>query len=238
MQSIDIDETDVDNVDRNYCDEFVCTSSPAVEQTVKSLARELQRGRFATQSLFAPKVTYSDGFRSFSGPQGYSRQRWLAENVDGLAVSILKMEMVDKSTAAISWRARGSIGSSPVDMRFTTTVTLNLLTGRIEGHKESWDLSRMPPPTSAKVTANRVAWSLQQRAKDMQEGLGKATESISNSMDGGGDASTGNPNGALDPTRFYQGGGGGGNNDIFSLGLAVAMLYLAFKFFEQMEKFN
>jgi hypothetical protein len=27
----------IDDLDTNYCDDFVCTSSPAVEQTVRSL---------------------------------------------------------------------------------------------------------------------------------------------------------------------------------------------------------
>lgn len=35
----------IDNLDTDYCDDFVCTSSPAIEQTVRSLARELTRGR-------------------------------------------------------------------------------------------------------------------------------------------------------------------------------------------------
>lgn len=45
------------------------------------------------------------------------------------------MEMTDKDTAQLQWRARGSIGSNPVTLNFTTTVQLNLLTGRIETHK-------------------------------------------------------------------------------------------------------
>ena len=35
----------IDGLDTDYCDDFECTSSPAVEQTVRSLARELARGR-------------------------------------------------------------------------------------------------------------------------------------------------------------------------------------------------
>lgn len=36
--------------------------------------------------------------------------------------------------------------------------------------------------------------------------------------------------------QFYQ--PGGQNNDVFSIGLVIALLYLAFKFFGEIEKFN
>ncbi len=49
------------DLDTNYCDDFECTSSPAVEQTVRSLARELQRGKYSTASLYQAGVTYSVG---------------------------------------------------------------------------------------------------------------------------------------------------------------------------------
>lgn len=35
----------IEGLDTDYCNDFECTSSPAVEQTVRSLARELQRAR-------------------------------------------------------------------------------------------------------------------------------------------------------------------------------------------------
>jgi hypothetical protein len=41
----DISLRSIDGLDMDYCDDFQCTSSPAVEQTVRSLARELTRGR-------------------------------------------------------------------------------------------------------------------------------------------------------------------------------------------------
>ena len=33
----------IDNLDDDYCNDFVCNSSPAVEQTVRSLARDITR---------------------------------------------------------------------------------------------------------------------------------------------------------------------------------------------------
>lgn len=43
-------------------DDFECTSSPAVEQTVRTIARDLQRCAF-TRASFQPDATYEDGFR-------------------------------------------------------------------------------------------------------------------------------------------------------------------------------
>lgn len=48
----------IEGLKSDYCDDFVCTSSPAVEQTVRSLARDLVR-RSWTPSLFTRDVRYT-----------------------------------------------------------------------------------------------------------------------------------------------------------------------------------
>lgn len=53
-----VGDVQVDGVNRDYCDDFICTSSPLVEQTVKALARDLLRQRTWTSSLFSPSVEY------------------------------------------------------------------------------------------------------------------------------------------------------------------------------------
>ncbi|KAG2453299.1 hypothetical protein HYH02_001525 [Chlamydomonas schloesseri] len=220
----------IEDLDTDYCDDFVCTSSPAVEQTVRSLARELQRGRYATTSLYQPGVTYSDGFRTFTGVEGYKRQRWVIDNVEKFKTSILRMRMLDKGTSEISWQVDGALGGQPVSLLFTTTCEHNLLTGRITNHRESWSLSRCSPPAAAVATANRYAWSAKQAVEDAKEGLSKAAEKL------GGQGGADMNNLPSDPTRFYQNGGGGGaNQDLFAGGFLIALLYLAFKLFGALE---
>ena len=50
-------EMQIEGLRSDYCDDFVCTSSPAVEQTVRSLAKDLVR-RSWTPSLFTRDVRY------------------------------------------------------------------------------------------------------------------------------------------------------------------------------------
>jgi hypothetical protein len=61
-------------------DDFECTSSPAVEQTVRTLARDLQRLSY-TRAAFQPDFSYEDGFRSFKGTGKLGRGVWMRDVV-------------------------------------------------------------------------------------------------------------------------------------------------------------
>ena len=84
------------------CDDEVCTVSPAVEATVRSLGRDVarcagqavllrvqgRRGRHKrprstwNRIRFSPGVRYTDGFRTFVGVDGYERLTWIRELLD------------------------------------------------------------------------------------------------------------------------------------------------------------
>jgi len=51
-----------------------------VEQTVRTVARDLQRGNY-TRSAFQPDFDYSDGFRSFKGATKLGRAVWAKDVV-------------------------------------------------------------------------------------------------------------------------------------------------------------
>jgi hypothetical protein len=51
----------LENVTTDYCNDFECTSSPAVASTVASVSQDLRRGCRYTTSLFAKDVKYTVG---------------------------------------------------------------------------------------------------------------------------------------------------------------------------------
>ncbi|PNH03088.1 hypothetical protein TSOC_010870 [Tetrabaena socialis] len=220
----------IEDLDTNYCDDFVCTSSPAVEVTVRSMARELTRGRYATLSMFQPTVTYWDGFRAFRGAEGYKKQRWVADHVQKFRANVVKLRMLDKGTSQVQWRVEGKLGAFEVDIGVTTTCEHNLLTGRVTSQKESWDLSRCSLPAAAFATLDRAAWSARQAVGDARDGLSNAAQALGGGS--GGNDVTQMPD---DPTKFYQGPDPGPNQDLLQGGVLVALLYLAFKLFGALE---
>jgi hypothetical protein len=73
-------EVKIEKLEKIYCDDFVCTSSPSVELAVRSFARELELLKMSPR-LFSKDVVFGDGVRSFKGNSRYSRMRWISENV-------------------------------------------------------------------------------------------------------------------------------------------------------------
>ena len=57
-QTDEKNEVQIEGIDQNYCDEFVCTSSPAVERNLRALARDVVRTSTWTTDLFADEVRY------------------------------------------------------------------------------------------------------------------------------------------------------------------------------------
>ena len=94
------DALEVEEIDREYCNDFVCTSSPSVEETIKTFAVDLQRPGRWTMTRFPGDVIYKatsphcshspfshrramqDPLRSFRGKEKYERMNWIAESVD------------------------------------------------------------------------------------------------------------------------------------------------------------
>ena len=57
-QTDDKSELQIEGIEQNYCDDFVCTSSPAVERNLRALARDVARTSTWTEDLFAKEVRY------------------------------------------------------------------------------------------------------------------------------------------------------------------------------------
>ena len=52
--------------------------------------------------------------------------------------------------------------------------------------REEWNLQRCNPLSTVAFTVSRLVWSLQQQSIDAGEGGNKLLDSITSSMDGGG----------------------------------------------------
>lgn len=100
------EEVQLEGIDNNYCDEFICTSSPQVEQNIKALARDLLRLTTYTGSLYTKGVKYKvsknlgnivtekrlrqaldehiptqDPYRSFEGIDKLQNQTYISQTV-------------------------------------------------------------------------------------------------------------------------------------------------------------
>lgn len=221
-------EKAIEKIDRNYCDDFVCTSSPAVELSVRSFVRDLERSRF-TPRLFANDTTYADAFRRFTGNAVYTRPTWVMETIKNPRVTIQKVQMLDKANAQIDWQLTGQMGMAPLDISLTSLIEMNLVTGRILSHKESWDLSRVPTPLRLMISASRASWSAKQAGKDTQEGLSKVADSISSLGSTDEDSNTiyRDP---TDPTKFFQ-QNDSNYNDMLSFAIIMVAMYAVFQGF-------
>eukprot|EP00884_Botryococcus_braunii_P000619 jgi/Botrbrau1/10558/Bobra.0343s0007.1 len=156
----------IEGLSRDYCSEFVCTSSPLVEQTVKALARDLLRQTTWTFSLFTPGVAYQDPFRSFRGVEKYKRLKYSADCIPNAQVSVSKLRMVDDATAEAAWSLTGTLGAVPLSITFTSTFKLDLITGRVLEQRDRWDLSQCTPQARLAFLVSRAWWSLRQAVQD------------------------------------------------------------------------
>lgn len=201
LNTSSMDEAEIENLDRDYCDDFVCTTSPQVEQNVRALARDLQRPKSWTKSLFSRDVSYQGFLRSFKGWDRYKRHTFIADNFGDPQVKIQRLRMEDRGTAVIDWRLQGRIlGVLNVDAKIASTFRMNLLTGRVEQHRDKWDLSGTSPPARAALLALRAGWAARQKAKDLSEDSSSLLDRLSPQDDGMGDIQ-GDP---TDPQKFFQ----------------------------------
>ncbi|KAL4518623.1 hypothetical protein Ndes2437B_g00712 [Nannochloris sp. 'desiccata'] len=180
------DQQEIENLDRNYCDDFICTSSPAVEMTVRSLANDLIRANGVwTRSLFSSTVLEYKGFRSFKGRDGYKSLNFVSKYVESPVVTVKKLKMLDGATAQLDWRLQGSIKSLSVDIDMTTIITMNLLTGQVETHIDKWDLYRCSLPAAAAFNLAKNAFALKTGSADAAQTTNSILDSLTSVDDDG-----------------------------------------------------
>lgn len=214
------DALSIENLSTRYCDEFECTSSPAVELTVRALAKDIARGNGVwTKSLLSKNVTYKDSFCSTSGIDSY-KVDFFPTYCDASQVTITRIRMIDEapsSKARIDYtvvgtlRKPGSDGSRrdagllKVEVDMSTTVTLNLLTGQIESREDSWKVRSIVGALA--WNAARFAWGSlvksREARKKSSDFIEKSVSSVLGSLDDADDMSNFQAD-PRDPMKFFQ----------------------------------
>jgi len=228
-----VDAMGVDNLP-SYCDDFVCTSSPAVELTVKALAKDIERGNGVwTTSLLSKNVEYRDAFCSTKGIDSF-RVDFVPRFCKATSVKVNRMYMVDAAPsrqAIIEYTVEGILNpdkdkngsGTAVTVDMKTAVTLNLLTGQIEAREDSWSVrSLLSKPA---WNAARLAWAGVQKSREARkrgsELIEKSVSSVLGSLDEE-DAFQSDPN---DPMKFFQ-QNDGFKQDAVSFSIFLLVLYI------------
>ena len=136
-----VDGMDIPGLANEFCDDFVCQSSPAVEQCVRTLGRDIVDTKWRPGS-FARTVEYEGPFRRFTGFAGYeSTNRSLAEGLQGARAQILRMEMVELDKCQIDYVLTGRGPAGEVEVTVRSLFTMNVITGKVEKHADRFDFA-------------------------------------------------------------------------------------------------
>lgn len=180
------------------CDDFVCKSSPAVEQTIRQMARDIETTADGRRTLdrFAENVVYKDENRSYTGRDKYLRNNYISEHVDNQWTNITSLRMDTNEVAVIRWRLKGSNAGGKLDMEFTETFKLNVISGRVIEHTVAWDFGESDGGAKAVFRATRVAYSYRQALQDVADDMAPSEEEESSNQTITGDS--------MDPMKFFQ----------------------------------
>ena len=55
---------------------------------------------------------------------------------------VTQLAMTGRGSCKVKWQQRGNVGPFPILAECTSSFDLDLITGRVYEHKETWDLSR------------------------------------------------------------------------------------------------
>ena len=221
--------TDVEGATEDYCDESVCKTSPQVEETVRSLAKDIELVRWS-QRLFQGEVKYGDKFRNFQGRDNYARSNFIQETVENPKATIKSMKMVDIKSSVIVWQLTGTVAGQNIDVEFTDKFEHNQLTGRVITHEVTWNASA----GSIAFNTSRAAWSASEAQKDLGNLVNKTLDELSFSEDD--DASMDSYRDPSDPTKFFNQKPDDGTNDMIQYALFLAVLYLVYQTYSQLNQ--
>lgn len=133
--------------------------------------------------------------------------------------------MIDTGSAEITWRLQGTVGPNlNVDVDMTTRVNMNLLTGQVEEHTDSWDLRRCNAAAAAAFTFANLAYQMKAGSAAAVDTTNSILDSISSMDDNDGQFTQANPN---DPMKFFQQKDTFKDDAIFFIGGVMLVYFMA-----------
>lgn len=235
-------ETDkmVDGMDfGELCSDFECISSPYVESTARQVARDILELREDNRAFncYAVSVKYKDPLRTFVGREKYRRPLWITKALENPVVTVQEMSMQSTSNLTIRWALRGkpknplfaSVGGDViVIVRVESRFVLNQISGQVLEQAESWDLSASSLPAQAYFWLSRRVYSAVESGKDAIEA---AKSAASSGLTTKGDQNLeAYPDPSADPTKFFQRPDDGFSQDVYQIGLLLAVIYFIVQF--------
>ncbi|RLN04569.1 uncharacterized protein C2845_PM13G16920 [Panicum miliaceum] len=227
----------VDGMDfGELCNEFECISSPYVESTARQLARDILELREDNRafSCYAVSVKYKDPLRTFVGRENYKRPLWITKALENPVVTVQEMSMQSTSNLTIKWAFRGkpknpffaTIGGDVI-VRVESQFVLNQISGQVLEQVDSWDLSASSLPAQTYFWLSRRVYSTIESGKDTIEAAKSTASKMSTKEDQNLEAY---PDPSGDPTKFFQRPDDGFNQDVYQIGLLLAVIYFIVQF--------
>ncbi|KAG2602824.1 uncharacterized protein LOC120709022 [Panicum virgatum] len=227
----------VDGMDfGQLCNDFECISSPYVESTARQLARDILELREDNRAFncYAVSVKYKDPLRTFVGREKYKRPLWITKALENPVVTVQEMSMQSTSNLTIKWAFRGkpknpffaTIGGDVI-VRVESQFVLNQISGQVLEQVDSWDLSASSLPAQTYFWLSRRVYSTVQSGKDTIEAAKSTASKLSTKEDQNLEAY---PDPSGDPTKFFQRPDDGFNQDVYQIGLLLAVIYFVVQF--------
>ncbi|CAL4953099.1 unnamed protein product [Urochloa decumbens] len=227
----------VDGMDfGELCNDFECISSPYVESTARQIARDILELREDNRAFncYAVSVKYKDPLRTFIGREKYMRPLWITKALEKPVVTVQEMSMQSTSNLTIKWAFRGkpknpffaSIGGVVI-VRVESQFVLNQISGQVLEQVDSWDLSASSLPAQAYFWLSRRVYSTVESGKDTIEAAKSTASGLSTKEDQNLSAY---PDPSGDPTKFFQRPDDGFNQDVYQIGLLLAVIYFIVQF--------
>lgn len=203
--------------------------SPQVEETVRSLANDLELVRWSAR-LFQGEVKYGDRFRNFEGRDKYTRSHFVKETVENPKIVVKSIRIADIKSSVIVSRLTGTIAGQAVDVEFTDKFEHNQVTGRVVKHDSTWNAMA----GGVAFNTSRAAWSASEAQKDLGNLVNKTLDELSFSEDD--EAGMDQYRDPSDPTKFFNQKPDDGTNDMIQYALFLAVLYLIFQTYSQLQQ--